>query len=105
MISTQEVPTPDRAQARKGSHIKFIGVDALVLLSLVAIGAVPRVMGHREALAATMEAPVTHPVISVIHAIRGEPTSQLVLPASPAHSRCQRQRLLKTRWRMYATAT
>jgi RND family efflux transporter MFP subunit len=82
MISTQEVPTPDRAQARKGSHIKLIGVGAVVLLSLVAIGAVPRVMDHREALAATTEAPVTHPVVSIIHAVHGEPTSQLVLPGN-----------------------
>jgi RND family efflux transporter MFP subunit len=82
MSTIQEVPTPDRAQARRGSHIKLIGVGAVVLLSLVAIGAVPRVISHREALAATLEAPVTHPVVSVIHAVHGEPSSQLELPGN-----------------------
>ncbi len=82
MISTQEVPTRDRTHTRKGSHIKVIGTGIVILLSLVAIGAVPRVASHREALAAILEAPVTHPVVSVIHAVRGEPSSQLVLPGS-----------------------
>jgi RND family efflux transporter MFP subunit len=82
MISTQEVPTRDRTHTRKGSHVKVIGTGIVMLLSLVAIGAVPRVISHREALAATLEAPVTHPVVSVIHAVRGEPSSQLALPGN-----------------------
>lgn len=82
MISTQEVPTRERAQAKRGSSIKVIGTSVVVLLSLVAIGAVPRAISHREALAATMDAPVTHPVVSVIHAVRGEPSSELALPGN-----------------------
>jgi multidrug efflux pump subunit AcrA (membrane-fusion protein) len=82
MISTQEVPTRDRAQTKRGSHIKLIGAGVVVLLALVAVGAVPRIISHRDALAATAEAPVTHPVVSVIHAVSGEPTSQLVLPGN-----------------------
>jgi RND family efflux transporter MFP subunit len=82
MISAQEVPTRDRTPAKRVSQIKQIGTGVVVLLSLVAIGAVPRLISHREALAATMEAPVTHPVVSVIHAVRGAPSSQLVLPGN-----------------------
>lgn len=82
MISTQEVPTRDRAQTKPGSRAKLIGIGGVVLLALVAIGAVPRIASHREALAAVREAPVTHPVVSIIHATKGQPTSQLVLPGN-----------------------
>ena len=82
MISTQEVPTRDRSQAKSKNYIKVIGIGVVVLLALVAIGAVPRMTSHREALAASRESPVTHPVVSVIHAVRGEPSSQLVLPGN-----------------------
>jgi RND family efflux transporter MFP subunit len=82
MTSTQEVPTRDHAQAKPGSRAKVIGIGAVVLLALIAIGAVPRIASHREALAAVNEAPVTHPVVTVIHAVKGEPTSQLVLPGN-----------------------
>ncbi|SEG36511.1 RND family efflux transporter, MFP subunit [Bryocella elongata] len=82
MISTQKTPTRDRTQATSGGHIKMIGVGVVVLLALVAIGAVPRVISHREALAATTQAPVTHPVVTIIHATRGEPTSDLSLPGN-----------------------
>lgn len=82
MISTQEVPTRDRAQTKPGSRAKVIGIGGVVLLALVAIGAVPRIASHREALAAVREAPVTHPVVSIIHPTKGQPTSQLVLPGN-----------------------
>ncbi|HTH54115.1 MAG TPA: efflux RND transporter periplasmic adaptor subunit [Edaphobacter sp.] len=80
MISTQEVPTRDRTEAR--GRVKFIATGAFILLALVAAGAIPRIASHREALAAVKEAPVTHPVVSVIHATKGEPTSELVLPGN-----------------------
>ncbi len=80
---TQENPTRDqRSQKQQGSRFKAIGIGVVVLLALTAIGAVPRIASHREALAATNEAPVTHPVVTVIHASKGEPTSQLVLPGN-----------------------
>lgn len=82
MISTQEVPTKDRTQTKRGRRVALIGTGVVVVLSLVAVGAVPRVISHRDALAATMEAPVTHPVVTVIHPERGEPTSQLMLPGN-----------------------
>ena len=82
MTSTQETPTIDHTQAKSGSRIKFIMIGAVVLIALIAIGAVPRIASHNEALAATNDAPVTHPVVTVIHATKGEPTSQLVLPGN-----------------------
>ena len=71
MISTQEVPTRDRAQTKPGSRAKLIGIGGVVLLALVAIGAVPRIASHREALAAVREAPVTHPVVSISNVAGG----------------------------------
>ena len=82
MTSTQETPTRDRVQAKSGSRTKLIGAGVVALLALAAVGAVPRITSYREALAATNEAPVTHPVVSVIHATKGEPTSQLILPGN-----------------------
>ncbi|MGO4518217.1 efflux RND transporter periplasmic adaptor subunit [Terriglobus sp. 2YAB30_2] len=82
MISTQETPARDRVQAKSRSKAKVIGAGAVVFLALAAVGAFPRIASYREALAATNEAPVTHPVVSVIHATKGEPTSQLILPGN-----------------------
>jgi RND family efflux transporter MFP subunit len=82
MISTQENPTRDRTQSNTGSRIKLVGIGVVVLLALVAVGAVPRIASHREALAATNDTPVTHPVVTVIRATKGEPTSQLILPGN-----------------------
>src|SRR5882762_3626246 len=82
MTSTQENHTRDQVQAKSGSRIKLVGIAGAVLLALIAIGAVPRIASHSEALAASNEAPVTHPVVSVIHATKGEPTSQLALPGN-----------------------
>ncbi|MDE1178750.1 MAG: efflux RND transporter periplasmic adaptor subunit [Edaphobacter sp.] len=82
MISTQENRTSDRTQKQSGSRVKLYGIGGVALLALIAIGAVPRINSHREALAASRESPVTHPVVTVIHATKGEPTSQLVLPGN-----------------------
>ncbi len=82
MNSTQENPVQNTTQVKSGSRIKAVGIGGIVLLALVAAGAIPRIVSNREALAATNEAPVTHPVVSVIHASKGEPTSQLVLPGN-----------------------
>ncbi|MEG9435094.1 efflux RND transporter periplasmic adaptor subunit [Edaphobacter sp. HDX4] len=79
---TQENPTREQTQLQKGSRLKAVGLGTVVVLALVAVGAVPRIASHREALAATKEAPVTHPVVTVIHAGKGAPTSQLVLPGN-----------------------
>lgn len=79
---TQENPTRDRVQTQKGSRIKAAGLGTVIAIALVAVGAVPRIASYREALAASNDAPVTHPVVTVIHAQKGEPTSQLVLPGN-----------------------
>jgi multidrug efflux pump subunit AcrA (membrane-fusion protein) len=39
-------------------------------------------MRGREALAASKDAPVTHPTVSVIRASPGEPSSQIALPGN-----------------------
>lgn len=79
---TQENPTRDRVQTQKVSRIKAVGLGTVIAIALVAVGAVPRIASYREALAASNDAPVTHPVVTVIHAQKGEPTSQLVLPGN-----------------------
>jgi len=79
---TQENPTRDRVQTKTGSRIKAVGLGTVIAIALVAVGAVPRIASYREALAASNDAPVTHPVVTVIHAQKGEPTSQLVLPGN-----------------------
>lgn len=79
---TMENPTRDRVQTKKGSRVKAVGLGTVIAIALVAVGAVPRIASYREALAATNDAPVTHPVVTVIHAQKGEPTSQLILPGN-----------------------
>lgn len=79
---TQGNPTRDRVQTQKGNRIKAVGLGTVIAIALVAVGAVPRIASYREALAASNDAPVTHPVVAVIHAQKGEPTSQLVLPGN-----------------------
>jgi RND family efflux transporter MFP subunit len=63
------------------SRVRFSGLTVLVL-SLVAIGAVPRLVRQREALAAVSQSPVLHPVVSVVHPQLGAPTSTLILPGN-----------------------
>jgi RND family efflux transporter MFP subunit len=64
-----------------GTLVRITGAVALLFV-LVAIGVFPRLARQREALAAVREAPATHPVVSVIHAKQGEPTSDLLLPGN-----------------------
>ncbi|MDW5267793.1 MULTISPECIES: efflux RND transporter periplasmic adaptor subunit [Acidobacteriaceae] len=64
-----------------GTIVKVAGTVAFLLV-LVAIGAFPRIARQRAALAATGEAPATHPVVTIVHAEEGEPTSELHLPGN-----------------------
>jgi RND family efflux transporter MFP subunit len=82
MIGTQEIPTLNRGKSKFKGRIKIIGGGTLVIVGLLAVGAIPRVAKHEEALAAASSAPVRHPVVSIIHATKGEPTSQLLLPGN-----------------------
>ena len=43
---------------------------------------VPRLTRQHDALAAVREAPATHPVVTLIQAKQGEPTSELLLPGN-----------------------
>lgn len=79
---TQDNATLNQSQTKSAGRVKAVGIGGVMVLALAAIGAVPRIASHREALAATNEAPVTHPVVSLIHATQGQPTSQLVLPGN-----------------------
>ena len=82
MIGTEERRESARTRAGSGRQTKVIGLGAVILLALVAIGVVPRLMRDREALAASKDAPVTHPTVSVARASPGEPSSQIALPGN-----------------------
>jgi multidrug efflux pump subunit AcrA (membrane-fusion protein) len=79
------IPTLETTSTRQGKKsstlVRIAGAAGLVVL-LVAVGAFPRIVRQREALAAVNEAPVTHPVVTLIHAKQGEPTSELLLPGN-----------------------
>src|SRR6185312_5159857 len=68
-------------QAPKNRRIGLAG-GALLLAALLAVGILPRLAREREALAAVRESPVTHPVVSVIHPGKGQPTAELMLPGN-----------------------
>jgi RND family efflux transporter MFP subunit len=81
---TETDPTEIAAQDQKTASnrmVRFAGAGALLVV-LVAIGALPRLARQREALAAVQESPVTHPVVTVVHPQKGEPTSELLLPGN-----------------------
>ena len=75
-----EIAAQDQTTA-SSTMVRFAGAGALLVV-LVAIGALPRLARQREALAAVQESPVTHPVVTVVHPQKGEPTSELLLPGN-----------------------
>jgi RND family efflux transporter MFP subunit len=84
MQQTETDPTEIAAKDQKTASnrmVRFAGAGALFVV-LVAIGALPRLARQREALAAVQESPVTHPVVTVVHPQKGEPTSELLLPGN-----------------------
>jgi RND family efflux transporter MFP subunit len=81
MTQQTETISTEQTHTSSGRLIRVIGAVGLLLV-LVAIGALPRLARQREALAAVREAPATHPVVSLIHAKQGEPTSELLLPGN-----------------------
>jgi RND family efflux transporter MFP subunit len=78
---TKAVPTEQKQKTSSSMLVRLSAVVALVA-ALLAIGTVPRVARQREALAAVRDSPVTHPVVTTIHAKMGEPTSELLLPGN-----------------------
>jgi len=78
---TETVSTEQIQKTSSGMPVRIVGAGA-VLFALIAVGTVPRLARQREALAAVREAPATHPVVTLIHAKQGEPTSELLLPGN-----------------------
>ncbi len=70
-------------EIKKGwsARSKLYAAGAFVAV-LAAVGIFPRIERHREALAATRESPVIHPVVTVVQPQMGKPTSELVLPGN-----------------------
>jgi RND family efflux transporter MFP subunit len=80
---TQQLETlPTERTKTRSSVMVRAGGGAALLLVLIAIGTVPRLTRQHEALAAVREAPATHPVVTLIQAKQGEPTSELLLPGN-----------------------
>jgi RND family efflux transporter MFP subunit len=82
MTQPTEVISTEQTQTRSFSVLgRLIGAIA-ILFALIAVGTLPRIARQRDALAAVHEAPVTHPVVTLIHPKQGEPTSELLLPGN-----------------------
>jgi RND family efflux transporter MFP subunit len=80
-MTQQTQTTAPSTTSRSAVYTRIVGASAL-LLAMVAVGAFPHLARTRAALAATREAPAAHPVVTVIHAKQGEPTSELLLPGN-----------------------
>jgi len=82
MTTQTESPLTATSRKRSAATVIKIASAAALLLILIAIGAIPRLVRQRDALAAVAEAPATHPVVTTIHAKPGEPISELLLPGN-----------------------
>ena len=82
MTQQTEILPEEQTKVTSSGVIAKIAGSVVLLLVLVAIGAFPRLARQRSALAASREAPATHPVVTIVHAKQGEPTSQLLLPGN-----------------------
>jgi RND family efflux transporter MFP subunit len=80
---TQQLETlPIERTKTRSSVVVRAGGSAALLLVLIAIGTFPRITRQHDALAAVREAPATHPVVTLIQAKQGAPTSELLLPGN-----------------------
>ncbi|MDQ1693232.1 MAG: hypothetical protein QOH85_767 [Acidobacteriaceae bacterium] len=80
-MTQQTEIAPIQQKTASGTMVRLAGAGTLLVL-LIAIGAVPRLVRQREALAAVQESPVTHPVVTIIHPQKGQATSELLLPGN-----------------------
>jgi RND family efflux transporter MFP subunit len=80
-MTQQTEIAPIQQKTASGIMVRLAGAGTLLVL-LIAIGAVPRLVRQREALAAVQESPVTHPVVTIIHPQKGQATSELLLPGN-----------------------
>jgi RND family efflux transporter MFP subunit len=82
MIVQIGTPAPPENEVKpRWAPTKILSAGAIAIL-LVAIGVIPRLARQREARAAEGESAATHPVVTLIYAKRGEPTSELLLPGN-----------------------
>jgi RND family efflux transporter MFP subunit len=79
MQQTEIAPTEQKIAS--GTKVRLTGA-ILLLVALIAVGALPRLKRQREALAAVQESPVTHPVVTLVHPQKGHATSELLLPGN-----------------------
>jgi RND family efflux transporter MFP subunit len=80
-MTQQTEIAPIQQKTASGTMVRLAGAGTLLVI-LIAIGAVPRLVRQREALAAVQESPVTHPVVTIIHPQKGQATSELLLPGN-----------------------
>jgi RND family efflux transporter MFP subunit len=80
MMQQTEIAPPEQKIA-SGTKVRLAGA-AVLLVVLIAVGALPRLARQREALAAVQESPVTHPVVTLVHPQQGHTTSELLLPGN-----------------------
>jgi RND family efflux transporter MFP subunit len=81
MPLVETTPRQKSPKAASFPKARWIGAAVLVL-ALVAAGALPRWARQRAALAAVRQSPVTHPSVTLVHPQLGEPTSTLLLPGN-----------------------
>src|SRR5580698_176731 len=81
MMQTTSVQPARDTENRVSTSAKALRIVAgtLFLAALIAAGAIPRVLRHREALAAVRSTSIAHPVVSVIHPQSAPPVSELML--------------------------
>lgn len=80
---TQLIDTTTEQGKGVSSKTKVVVLGAVGLFAvLLLVGFIPHLGRQRAALAATNESTVTHPIVSIVQAKKGEPTSELVLPGN-----------------------
>ncbi len=82
MIDTQQQHGSLETRNRTPKRGRLAIIGCVVVLVLLAIGILPKIASYREAVAATLEAPATHPIVSIIHPVMESSTSDLTLPGN-----------------------
>ncbi|AXC12604.1 putative Co/Zn/Cd efflux system membrane fusion protein [Acidisarcina polymorpha] len=80
-IEEPQIGEPQIGGESSSVAIRIIGAIILLVI-LVAVGIFPRIARHREALAAVNESATIHPIVTLAHAVKGEPSSELLLPGN-----------------------
>jgi RND family efflux transporter MFP subunit len=80
-MTQQTEIAPTEQKTASSTMVRLAGAGVLLVI-LIAIGALPRLARQREALAAVQESPVTHPVVTIVHPQKGQATSELLLPGN-----------------------